>query len=203
MKTQMESISIRTYTPAEVETVAGVSTTLQREWRRRGVLPAKEDKTWSRVTTEQLICISTIKFLADGGMNLNAAGVAAHWAAPYVLERLIQVPEAVQICAMTCSEAESRRPTSHDTARIVARLKDGSWYARVQRDGSEAETPPRYLMFGPDFHDAPDPSHIIMMDAHGWGTKVSNMVVATRLDLQRVGEVLLERSGSPLVVAPA
>ena len=203
MKSHHHSISTRTFTASEVEKVTGVSATLQREWRRRGVLPEKGDKSWTRTTAEQLVTISVIKFLADAGMGLRPARVAAEAAAPLVLEWLLILPGATAVCKQ--AQRFHQPPQTEDDAFYITTLfKDGSWYGqRVPGShGATSPEPTRFLAFDPDFHLQPDVSHIVALSKLGEDQLPSNMIVTTMLDVHRSARTILERSDPPLIVVP-
>lgn len=61
----------REFSPSEVEAITGVSTALQRDWRRRGILPQKTDGKWSRFGLDHLIEIMVLKTFSDAGFSVK------------------------------------------------------------------------------------------------------------------------------------
>lgn len=76
--------SDRTFTPAEIDAVAGLSTGLQREWRRQKALPGRSDRGWMRADLNLVVEIFIQKRLADAGFPLKEARVAASSALPFL-----------------------------------------------------------------------------------------------------------------------
>ncbi len=72
MKTSIRTIT-REFTPKEAAAVTGVSPTLQRDWRRRGLLPEKKEVGWTSFTLEDVIQMSVMKAFADSGISVKAA----------------------------------------------------------------------------------------------------------------------------------
>ena len=57
----------REFSPAEVAQVTGVNVTLQRDWRRRKILPERKTEGWSRCSLSDLIEIHVLNFFARAG----------------------------------------------------------------------------------------------------------------------------------------
>ncbi|WP_199556246.1 MerR family transcriptional regulator [Sandaracinobacteroides hominis] len=89
MRYSVETIS-RDFTPAEAATVTGVSTTLQRDWRRRGVIESKADGTWTRWRLEDIIRLAVMKLLSDAGVDVSSTKIIAHMA---ILPTLVAMEE--------------------------------------------------------------------------------------------------------------
>lgn len=60
------------FTPAEAAKFTGVSTALQRDWRRRGILPARGSGKHHRFTFEDLCEMTALKAFSDAGFGPKA-----------------------------------------------------------------------------------------------------------------------------------
>jgi hypothetical protein len=67
----------RKFTPKEAGLVSGVSPALQRDWRRRGVLPPREDQGWSSFDLSDVIKMTVMRAFSESGLSLKAAEVMA------------------------------------------------------------------------------------------------------------------------------
>ena len=63
------------FTPAEAARATGVSVELQRDWKRRGYLAARDDGKHSRYTFEDLSRMLALKSFSDAGIGLRVATV--------------------------------------------------------------------------------------------------------------------------------
>ncbi|MES0171898.1 hypothetical protein [Mesorhizobium sp. M0006] len=79
------------FSPSDIELVSGVSTGLQREWRRQEILPRKSDRGWTRASFEELVLIFVLKKLADAGFPLREAHAAATEAVAPVMGYVTQL----------------------------------------------------------------------------------------------------------------
>lgn len=61
----------RHFTPAEAEHITGVSVALQRDWRRRKLLPENVDGKWTRFSLTNIIEMSVMKTFADAGGSVS------------------------------------------------------------------------------------------------------------------------------------
>lgn len=127
------------YSPAEAAAVTGVSTALQRDWRRRELLAsAGHAGRWTRWELDDLIRLSVMKLFSDAGMDVSKTGTLAAMAILPTLGALEKVPGALVFEADGVSEKER-----DDASRLMApRLSSGSRHFG------------RFLAaFGPDEHD--------------------------------------------------
>ncbi len=67
------------FTPAEAERVTGATTTMQRDWRRRGFLPSGDGH--ARFDLFSLGRLFVMKALADRGIGPSLTGLEAEWCA--------------------------------------------------------------------------------------------------------------------------
>lgn len=70
----------REFTPNEAERITGVSTTLQRDWRRRGIIAAKEDGRWTRWELDDLVRLTVMKLFSEAGMDVSKTATVASMA---------------------------------------------------------------------------------------------------------------------------
>lgn len=72
------NLTLTQFTPAEAENITGVSTTTQRDWRRRGIL-VKRDEGHARYDLFDLGEMMATKLLSDRGVPLIEAADVADW----------------------------------------------------------------------------------------------------------------------------
>lgn len=63
----------REFSPKEAAEICNVSTALQRDWRRRKILPERKSDGWSAFELSDIIRMITIKNLSTCGFSLEAA----------------------------------------------------------------------------------------------------------------------------------
>lgn len=80
----------REFTPKEAAEASGVSTTLQRDWRRREILQAGSDAGWARFSLNDVIRMAVLNRCSQFGLSVK---FAANWVAPIAL---IPVHEALE-----------------------------------------------------------------------------------------------------------
>ncbi len=61
----------REFTPAEAAKISGVSTALQRDWRRRGILPENSEGKWTRWDLSEVIRLCVMKLFSDAGIDVS------------------------------------------------------------------------------------------------------------------------------------
>ncbi|WP_299309848.1 hypothetical protein [uncultured Croceicoccus sp.] len=71
-------LTLTQFTPAEAESITGVSTMTQRDWRRRGVL-TKRDEGHARYDLFDMGGMMATKLLSDRGVPLLEAADVAEW----------------------------------------------------------------------------------------------------------------------------
>lgn len=87
----------REFSPGEMATIAGVSTTLQRDWRRRGLLSEREAPGWTRWSLQDVIEARMMSFFAAAGFSVKQMRMAAMLASGPVLQRLMAAPGALVV----------------------------------------------------------------------------------------------------------
>lgn len=85
-------ITLAHFTPAEAERITGVSTALQRDWRRRNLLPSMSGH--ARFDVFELARMAVLKHLADRGIGPSLAGDEADWCAAAVAHAALGWHEA-------------------------------------------------------------------------------------------------------------
>src|SRR3546814_19177921 len=74
MRFSIRSID-REFSPAEAAEITGVSTALQRAWRRRGILPENADGNWTRWDFNDIIKLCVMKLFRSEERRLGNACV--------------------------------------------------------------------------------------------------------------------------------
>jgi len=90
----------REFSPAEAAAITGVSTALQRDWRRREIVnlvtePDSERK-WTRWSLTDIIRLSVMKLFSEAGMEVSATRIIATMAVLPTLDALTQIDQAVE-----------------------------------------------------------------------------------------------------------
>lgn len=63
----------RKFSPKEAAEISGVSTSLQRDWRRRGFLTSDNPDGWASFSAEDIIRMTVMRSLSRSGLSLDAA----------------------------------------------------------------------------------------------------------------------------------
>lgn len=85
----------REFTPAEAAEITGVSTALQRDWRRRGILAENAEGKWTRWGLTDIIRLSVMKLFSDAGMDVSQTKTIAQMALLPTLGAIARIDEAV------------------------------------------------------------------------------------------------------------
>lgn len=132
------SIVKREFTPAEAAAITGVSTALQRDWRRREVIkgePNPEGK-WTRWSLTDVISLSVMKLLSDAGMDVSNTTIIAGMALLPTLGALTLIDEAVEFDGDEVGDVEKARVRSttigtthpsHTAGRFLASFGKGEY----------------------------------------------------------------------------
>jgi hypothetical protein len=176
------SYVLSTFTAGEAEAITGVTTQVQRDWRRRGYLPATDGH--ARHDVFALAELLALKALGDRGIGPQEAKKSAPLIAAGIAAHAIGDPRAIAGAPpdLTC-----------DGAASVA--------ARIFRDRFGRVFPPPYFIIWADGHHdwVPDLRHI---DAHGMastlaGEKIVGAIIV--IPIVPLGDVLRRRASRPLV----
>ena len=87
----------REFSPAEAAEITGVSTALQRDWRRRGILPERKSEGWSRFSVTDIIEMYVLRFFSDAGFFVKDVREITGAAVLPVLNILQREPGAIEI----------------------------------------------------------------------------------------------------------
>lgn len=128
----------REFTPAEAAAITGVSTALQRDWRRREIIkgdPNPEGK-WTRWALTDIIRLSVMKLFSDAGMEVSSTTTVANMAVLPTLGALALVDEAVEFDGDEIGDAQQARirfstvgttHPSHSIGRFLACFGKGEY----------------------------------------------------------------------------
>jgi DNA-binding transcriptional MerR regulator len=116
-------LDFRTFTASEVASITGVSTTTQRDWRRRGIERSKKSSGWNRYTFIDLTFYSLAKLLLDRGVTASIAAQLAEEALLRSLQLLVANKDAVQFSPRGRNVWTAKVPTERF---IVAAAQDAS-----------------------------------------------------------------------------
>jgi len=75
------------YSPSEVARVTGVSTALQRDWRRRGVIKGRSDG-WNKYDLSDVIRMTVMRAFTQSGISLDTANSVSSLAVLPVIDEL-------------------------------------------------------------------------------------------------------------------
>lgn len=85
----------REFSPAEAAEITGVSTALQRDWRRRGILAENAEGKWTRWELTDIIRLSVMKLFSDAGMDVSQTKTIAQMAILPTLAAITPIDAAV------------------------------------------------------------------------------------------------------------
>ena len=172
----------RDFTPAEAAAITGVSTALQRDWRRREVIkgnPNPEGK-WTRWSLNDIVRLSVMKLFSDAGMEVSSTTTIASMALMPTLGALALVDEAVEF----------------DGDEI-----DDAWKERI-RSGTVRTTHPshtigRFLVsFGKGAYDVCRTDDLASLEAL-LEEKVRPILAV--VDCRNLARLIVERAGGPVI----
>ena len=82
----------REFSPAEAAEITGVAVALQRDWRRRGILPENKSGKWTKFTLTDVIEMSVMKSFSDAGFSVQYVAEFASMAVLPTLAALDDLP---------------------------------------------------------------------------------------------------------------
>lgn len=176
----------RDYSPAEVAKITGVSTTLQRDWRRREILLGREKPGWSRFGFHDIVEIFILKWFSAAGsfvkQRMDTIRFASPMASKTIWRQLMKLDGAVE---------------------IHSDLPEVQKYAYDLLDPRERDTTPiRYLVILPCYRE--DESYVERVrfteDLNSIDEKIEEFgsIGFTALDLLKIGDLIVERGGLPV-----
>ncbi|WP_300071135.1 MerR family transcriptional regulator [uncultured Ruegeria sp.] len=77
------------FNPGEVAKVTGVSTSLQRDWRRRKVTSGKTSQGWNKYSLSEVIRMSVMRAFTQSGISLETADLVSSLAVLPVMDELV------------------------------------------------------------------------------------------------------------------
>lgn len=99
----------REYLPAELAKASGVSTDLQRNWRRRGFAGKTEEAGWNTYSVRDVIRFACMRALTLGGVSLESAADISRAAILPVYRELTRIPSVVAFEGGPITENERRQ----------------------------------------------------------------------------------------------
>lgn len=98
----------RPFTPAEAEKVTGASVALQRDWRRRGLLPKNETGKWTTFDLDDIVKLSVMKAFSDAGFSVQFVVDFAGLAILPTFAAIDNIPGAVEFSGAKLPEKIKR-----------------------------------------------------------------------------------------------
>lgn len=212
-------ITLAQFTPAEAERITGVNTALQRDWRRRDIMPSSDGH--ARFDVFQLASMAVLKTLADRGIGPSLAKEEADWCAASVVWGAMASSETWDgepLKALTWQSAFANPPPVDPTlVELIGLANANGGDFEVPTVGSHWGRQSEYLrrrLFGhvgrPQIVPAPlfiwwaDGTHMFHQsydkarsDMFSTDPRVAGAVIT--IDLEALGATLSERAGRPLV----
>ncbi|MGE0181983.1 MAG: MerR family transcriptional regulator [Parvularculaceae bacterium] len=112
---------IREYTPKEAAEASGVSTTLQRDWRRREVIQPSSSAGWARFGLDDVIRMAVLNRCSAYGLSVK---FAAKWIAPIALLPVYEALEGFEgaIGGDVTPAREPAEDSNHEFGRYIASI---------------------------------------------------------------------------------
>lgn len=95
----------RDFSPREVARVSGVSTSLQRDWRRRGVIPSRAEG-WNKYSLDDVIRMTVMRAFTQSGISLETAEIVSQLAVLPVIDELVRWDDVAQFDGDPLSEKQ-------------------------------------------------------------------------------------------------
>lgn len=173
------------FTPGDAEAITGVSTVLQRDWRRRGILPANEDGH-ARFDVHGLAELMILKSLSDRGLGPQAAKAVAEIGSGAVVHGALQNEDAFQV------ESRGPAPAAIDPGAVVRRTSPNKMHRNVM--------PAPYLIIWADGSEVWQFDVQKAIDAISKSAQEDKLGgPITIIDQYAMGNLLFRRAGRPLV----
>lgn len=99
----------REFSPSEVARIANVPTALQRDWRRRKILPERDGSRWSVFKPEDVIVMTVTRSLSECGFPLSVAREIADLCRLPVLSYLSRFADNFEFSGDEIDEASKAR----------------------------------------------------------------------------------------------
>lgn len=210
--------TMTTFTPAEAERVTGVSTALQRDWRRHGYLPAGEGH--ARFNGFDLAEMWALKLLSDRGIGPQQGCDVADWLSGGIMMHALQHRHAYEgdsAALQDLRDVEAPEDLARHVEAAAEKARPGeqyslgsapmSWLAMTNKlaravlrkhgrpKGIGRVLPARFFVWFADGTHRWDES----IDACFSGAKRATTGAVVVLDQFALGKALVENAGRPLV----
>jgi len=178
----------REFSPAEAAAITGVSVNMQRDWRRRGLLPENTEGKWTRFDLKHIIEMSVMKAFSDAGFSVSYVAEFASMAIMPSLAIANMLPGAV----------------AFEGAPIDDEMKDRVLLGSVRRKGpgineTADQIGGRYLVIVKDSGDKPQISRWTNLDRLDDHMAEMKAIHCTILDCVRLVDNIADRAGLPLM----
>ena len=180
----------REFSPAEAAEITGVSVALQRDWRRRGILPENKSGKWTKFALTDVIQMSVMKSFSDAGFSVQYVAEFASIAVLPTLAVLDSLPGVAVFEGDNISDALKARTLGHS---VAVRGPDGEVRGADQIGG-------RYLvMIKNPATDTPSISRWNALDGLDDFMAEQKVVHCTIMDCHLLAELIAERATPPLI----
>jgi len=168
----------REFSPKETEAVIGVSVTMQRDWRRRGLLPQRKEEGWAKYKLEDVIEMMVMQLFSESRYSVKAAQEFAPLAIDPTLFAISKFPGSVDF------EGDA-----------IGKEEQDFYKARWLRGGRG-----RYLVIAHDRRaHKPEISQMENLKYIDEFLAGCDAIHATIIDCQRIAKTIVDRAGLPLV----
>ncbi len=189
MSTTVRRVS-REFSPAEAAEITGASVALQRDWRRRGILPENTSGKWTRFTLNDVIEMSVMKSFSDAGFSVQ---YVAEFASIAILPTIAVLDDLPGAAVFEGDEIDDDMKARVLGRSVGVRSTDGE-----VRFGSQIGD--RYLVMiklpGTDRPSISRWSALAGLTEHMAEHKVAHCTI---MDCHLLAEQILERAGPPLI----
>lgn len=168
----------REFSPAEAAEITAVSVSLQRDWRRRGILPENKSGKWTKFTLTDVIQMAVMKSFSDAGFSVQ---YVAEFASMAVLPTLAAIDDLPGVVVFEGEEiSDDMKERTIGSSIVGAR---GRFLVMMTNGKTGKPAISRWqTLDGIDSHLAENAtSHCTIMDCH------------------LLAELIAERAGPPLI----
>ena len=167
------------FTPSEVAHITGISTALQRDWRRRGLLE-KKNEGWSQFDLDDVVRLSVAGLLIEHGIAARFALDAA--VAPHI--------QFLTMIGERSTEFDPELPESLKT----------TWARKIPQRVKKRFR--RFYIYARNFHEFP--RNVTITDNlnkifDGWREEGIDAGAAIVIDLESLADRIVDRAGRPLM----
>ncbi len=110
MRYSVKSVD-REFSPSEAAHISGVSTSLQRDWRRRGVIRSRSEG-WHRFALEEVIRMTVMRAFTQSGISIETADGVADLAVLPVMSELARWDDVAIFVGDDLSDEQQERVRS-------------------------------------------------------------------------------------------